>query len=79
MISPSEYRFILRNDLMSFIERAFYELNPQTRFLHGPHIEMIAISRRAVSNHTAPVLHFLPGTSATIQPDNSFAQVMGKI
>jgi len=42
MLSPSEYRFILRNDLMSFIERAFYELNPQTQFLHGPHIEMIA-------------------------------------
>ena len=42
MISSSEYRFILRNDLMSFIERAFYELNPQTQFLHGPHIEMIA-------------------------------------
>lgn len=42
MISSSEYRFILRNDLMSFIERAFYELNPQTQFLHGAHIEMIA-------------------------------------
>jgi len=95
MLSPSEYRFILRNDLMSFIERAFYELTHRLKFLHGPHIEMIASKleaclqarsgrliinqHRAVSNHTAPVLHFLPGTSAITQPDNSFAQVMGKI
>ncbi len=42
MLSPAEYKFVMRNDLMSFIERAFYELNPQTQFLPGPHIEMIA-------------------------------------
>ena len=41
-LSPDEYKFILRNDFMSFIERAFYELNPQTQFLSGSHIEMIA-------------------------------------
>ena len=33
MLNQEEYRFILRNDLTSFIERGFYELNPQTRFL----------------------------------------------
>ena len=47
MLSPDEYKFILRNDLVSFIERAFYELNPQTRFLSGPHIEMIATKLEA--------------------------------
>ena len=42
ILSPAEYAFILRNDFMSFIERSFYELNPQTRFLPGPHIEVMA-------------------------------------
>jgi len=42
MLSPAEYAYILRRDFMSFIERAFYELNPQTPFLSGLHIEMIA-------------------------------------
>ena len=41
-LSPAEYAFILRHDFMSFIERSFYELNPQTRFLPGPHIEVMA-------------------------------------
>jgi predicted phage terminase large subunit-like protein len=46
-LSPDEYRLILRNDLTSFNERAFYELNPQTPFLSGPHIEMIATKLEA--------------------------------
>jgi predicted phage terminase large subunit-like protein len=46
-LSLAEYTFILRNDFMSFVERSFYELNPQTRFLIGPHIEMIATKLEA--------------------------------
>jgi hypothetical protein len=38
----ADYAAILRRDLMSFIERAFYEVNPQTRMLWAPHIELIA-------------------------------------
>ena len=34
--SLDEYRLILRNDYVSFIERAFYELNPQTHSYAGP-------------------------------------------
>ena len=30
IIPASDYEHILRHDLMSFIERCFYELNPQT-------------------------------------------------
>jgi hypothetical protein len=41
-LDPAEYSFIMRNDLMSFIERAFYELNPKTQFVAGRHIELIA-------------------------------------
>jgi hypothetical protein len=41
-ISPREYVALLRNDLVAFIERAFYDLNPQTRFLLAPHIELLA-------------------------------------
>src|SRR5437762_11223915 len=41
-ISPQEYQALLRRDFYSFIERSFYELNPQTRFLPNWHIEKIA-------------------------------------
>lgn len=42
MLTTAEYSFILRTDLMSFIERAFYELNPNATFVAGQHIELIA-------------------------------------
>jgi hypothetical protein len=35
-LSYAEYEFILRQDFMSFIERSFYELNPQTAFPQAP-------------------------------------------
>ena len=41
-LSYPQYEFILRHDLMSFIERSFYELNPQTGFSQSPHIEVMA-------------------------------------
>lgn len=47
ILSPNEYDFILRRDFMSFIERSFYELNPQTPFVHGGHIEVIAAKLEA--------------------------------
>ena len=37
-----EYKTLLRQDLSGFIERSFYELNPQTEYLHNWHIEVIA-------------------------------------
>ena len=42
VLSEQEYRFILRRDLVSFIERAFYELNPQAVFLPSTYIELMA-------------------------------------
>jgi predicted phage terminase large subunit-like protein len=42
-----DYLAILRRDLMSFIERSFYEVNPQTRILWAPHLELIAIKLEA--------------------------------
>ena len=47
MLAPAEYSVILRNDLMSFIERAFYELSPNTPFISGRHIELIAAKLEA--------------------------------
>jgi hypothetical protein len=41
-LSYDEYEYILRRDLMSFIERSFSELNPQTTFLTNSHIEVMA-------------------------------------
>ncbi len=41
-LSPEEYRLLLRSDLVSFIERAFYELNPQTQLLMADYIEILA-------------------------------------
>ena len=46
-LSVDEYQFILRRDFTSFIERSFYELNPQTRLFLGPHIEVIATKLEA--------------------------------
>jgi predicted phage terminase large subunit-like protein len=47
VLSVEEYQFILRQDFTSFIERSFYELNPQTRLYLGPHIEVIATKLEA--------------------------------
>jgi predicted phage terminase large subunit-like protein len=41
-LSYNEYQFLMRRDLMAFIERSFYELNPQTTFSKSPHIEALA-------------------------------------
>ena len=41
-LSQVEYEAILRQDLSSFIERSFLELNPQTHFSRSPHIEVTA-------------------------------------
>jgi predicted phage terminase large subunit-like protein len=46
-LSPVEYRALLRNDFMSFIERSFYELNPERSFIHAPFIELIAANLEA--------------------------------
>src|SRR6202047_2171151 len=42
-----DYAAILRRDLMSFIERSFYELNPQTDLQRPPLLELIAAKLEA--------------------------------
>src|SRR6266849_1536020 len=41
-LTAAEYRAFLQQDLYTFIERCFYELNPDTQFLPNWHIELIA-------------------------------------
>ncbi len=41
-LSVSDYHAILRNDLASFVERSFHELNPQTEFIPGQYIDLMA-------------------------------------
>lgn len=41
-LTLNEYNAILRQDFCAFIERSFYELNPNTNYLHNWHIEAIA-------------------------------------
>lgn len=41
-ISNAEYQAILRNDLTTFIDRSFIELNPRTIFQCGQYIELLA-------------------------------------
>ena len=41
MLTPNEYHQLLREDLVSFTERAFAELNPQTDLLMSDYIEAI--------------------------------------
>jgi hypothetical protein len=42
LLLPNEYRYLLRRDLLSFTERAFYEINPGDQLLVGPYLEVIA-------------------------------------
>jgi predicted phage terminase large subunit-like protein len=46
-LSPEEYRALLRLDFCSFIERCFYQLNPQTTFHRNWHIEVMAAKLEA--------------------------------
>lgn len=41
-LSLEEYFALLRNDFYAFVERSFYELNADAKFLHNWHIELIA-------------------------------------
>lgn len=41
-LSLAEYKMLLRHDFATFIERAFYELNPQATFIPGQYIELLA-------------------------------------
>jgi predicted phage terminase large subunit-like protein len=47
MLSPGEYLAISRQDFYTFTHRAFLELNPQIRFLHNWHNELIAAKLEA--------------------------------
>ena len=42
MLSGSEYRYFLRHDLMSFIEKSFKEINPGDNLLPSQYLEVIA-------------------------------------
>jgi predicted phage terminase large subunit-like protein len=42
ILTPTEYRILLRQDFCSFVQRCFYELNPQAKFLWNWHIEVMA-------------------------------------
>ena len=41
-LTPNEYYTILRHDFYSFMERSFYELNPDAKFFPNWHIELLA-------------------------------------
>ena len=41
-LSDRDYHLFLRNDFMAFLERCFLELNPQTVFLQGLYIDLLA-------------------------------------
>ena len=46
-LTVDEYYCLLRHDFTAFIERGFYQLNPQTTFIPGPHIELMAAKLEA--------------------------------
>jgi predicted phage terminase large subunit-like protein len=41
-ITKEEVQAFLRRDFVAFVERGFYELNPETEYLHNWHIDVIA-------------------------------------
>jgi len=58
-ISREECQAFLRTDFVAFVQRGFYELNPETKYLHNWHIDVIAafleqcrtgMSRRLIIN-----------------------------
>ena len=46
-LTTDEYAVVLRRNLYTFIERTFYELNPETEFKPNWHIEVIAAELEA--------------------------------
>jgi predicted phage terminase large subunit-like protein len=42
LVSYADYQVVLRNDLTTFIERCFSDLNPQTEFVPGQYVELLA-------------------------------------
>ena len=46
-LTVDEYYCLLRHDFTAFIERGFYQLNPQATFIPGPHIELMAAKLEA--------------------------------
>src|SRR6516162_6355397 len=47
-LTHAEYDALLRQDLATFVERCFYDLNPQTELLTNWHLEVIAAKLTAV-------------------------------
>lgn len=46
-LTTEQYRALLRQDLMSFIQAAFHELNPDKKFVSSAHLEVIASKLQA--------------------------------
>jgi hypothetical protein len=46
-LTTSEYQALLRHDFCGFIERSFYELNPETESQPNWHIEVLAADLEA--------------------------------
>jgi predicted phage terminase large subunit-like protein len=47
ILTSAEYRILLQRDFCSFVQRCFYELNPQAKFLWNWHIEVMAVKLAA--------------------------------
>jgi hypothetical protein len=47
-LTVAEYQAVLRQDLAAFIQRCFYELNPQATLLWNWHLEVLAAKLAAV-------------------------------
>ena len=42
MITNDQYEFVMRRDFVTFLERAFYELNPKARLIMAPFLQLMA-------------------------------------
>lgn len=94
-LTHAEFEFLQRHDLMTFIERSFYELNPQATFSASPHIEVLASRleacrqgriRRLIVNQPPRSLNPMPlawriplGFSGTIQLSRSFVPATDRL
>lgn len=80
-LRKSEYQALLRSDLYAFLQRVFYEINPQAKFKGNWHLEQLAAKLEAarLGNIRRLIINIPPRSLKSIAASVAFpAWVLGK-
>ncbi len=80
-LSVADFDLLLRNDLGLFIERCFAQLDPQTRYAHNWHIDLLAdrLAQVAEGKITRLIITVPPRSLKSIAASVAFpAWVLGR-